>query len=474
MKKYIFKCFKTPQQYYLYDRHTNTVFSISENEYQEFWRIENGGLKADESEIFQKYQKMGVLQENIIEEIEHPAMIYLEHHSMNRLYQLILQVTQQCNLRCSYCAYSGIYENNRQHSNKAMDYKTAKKAIDFFVERTIEMDKIHISFYGGEPLLEFDLIKKCVEYAKSRVVGKELTFGITTNGTLLTDEVVSFLWENEFQLMISLDGSKTEHDANRKFISGAGSFELIMNHVKRIKERYPEYGNKIMFNTVINPKANLSCVMEFFNTDDILEDNHIIFNSVSPDGLKVNMDYDETYNLIRKYEYLKLLLMLIGKISKTSVSKLMLDASVQNKEFYSILNKHYPILKKFHHNGPCLPGIRRLFVSTEGKFFPCEKVSETSDTYCIGSLDTGFSLEKMKKLLNIGEITKEECKDCWILQNCSICADQFELCEDCSVCKKSKLEKCNIEKNRIMDDIYEICVLREFGYEPLVESEAAF
>lgn len=457
---------------YVYDRHTNSVFSVSDREYHEFCKIESGEMRASESEVFQRYQNMGVLQENIIEEIEHPGILYLEHHAKNRLYQLILQVTQQCNLRCGYCAYSGIYIHNREHSNKRMSYETAKKAIDFFIERTSEMEKIHISFYGGEPLLEFELIQKCVEYANNMVEGKEVTFGITTNGTLLTDEVVDFLYKNNFQLMISLDGSKEEHDINRKFMSGEGSFDVIMNHVKHIKEMYPDYGNMVMFNTVVNPKSNLSCVMEFFQTDDVLSDNHIIFNSVNEDGLKVDLDYEESYDLIRRFEYLKVLLVLIGKISEESVSKLMRDAITQNKEFYEILNKHYPILKKFHHNGPCMPGIRRLFITVDGKFFPCEKVSETSDFYCIGSLETGFSYEKMKRLLNIGEYTSEECKECWILQNCSICADQFETSEDCSVCKKNKLGKCKEEKMRIVDCLYEICVLREFGYDPKTGSEA--
>lgn len=473
MEKYIFKCFKTPKKKYVYDRHTNSVFSVSDQEYDEFCKIELGKLSADESKVFQQFQKMGVLQENVIEEIENPGSIFLEHHAENRLYQLILQVTQQCNLRCGYCAYSGIYAQNRKHSSKRMNFETAKKAIDFFIERTSEMDKIHISFYGGEPLLEFDLMRRCVEYAKDMVEGKELTFGITTNGTLLTDEIVEFLSTNEFHLMISLDGSKKEHDANRKFMSGEGSFDLIMENVRHIKETFPEYGNKIMFNTVLNPKSNLSCVLEFFSTDDVLADNHIIFNSVNEDGLETELEYEESYDLIRRYEYLKVLLFLIGKISKEAVSKLMRDAINQNKEFYQILNKHYPILKKFHHNGPCMPGIRRLFITVDGKFFPCEKVSETSDFYCIGTLETGFSLKKMEQLLNIGKYTKEECKSCWILQNCSICADQFEPNEDCAVCKKNKLAKCFEEKMRIEDCLYEICVLREFGYEPVTGSGEA-
>lgn len=471
MQNYIFKCFQTPKKNYIYDRHTNSVFSVPDSEFLDFQKIQNGQMKVAESQCFEKYQQLGVLQENIVEEVEHPETDYLEHHAMYRLSQLILQVTQQCNLRCGYCAYSGLYDNNRKHTRKRMTFETAKRAIDFFIQHTLELDKIHISFYGGEPLLAFELIKKCVAYAKESIEGKELTFGMTTNGTLLTDNIVNFLYENEFQLMISLDGSKEEHDASRKFASGEGSFDLIMSHIKRIKELFPEYKEKILFNTVVNPKANLGCVMDFFNTDDILADNHIIFNSVNPKGLRVNLDYDESFDLIRKYEYLKMLLMLIGKISQESISKLVLDSTIRKQEFYGTLNRHYPILKKFHHNGPCLPGIKRLFITVNGNFFPCEKVSENSACYGIGSLDTGFLWDKMKRFMNIGKLTKEECKECWNLQNCSICGEQFTLSEDDAESKKHKLQKCEEEKSRVFDDLYEICVLREFGYQPLERNE---
>ena len=125
-----------------------------------------------------------------------------------------------------------------------MSWDTAKKAIDFFLKRNIELPEIIIGFYGGEPLLEFDLIKKCVEYVESIVEGKKVFFNITTNGTLLTDEVVDFFVEKDFKLSISLDGSQKEHDVNRKFRDGSGSFNTIINNIKRIKTRYPQYNKK--------------------------------------------------------------------------------------------------------------------------------------------------------------------------------------------------------------------------------------
>ena len=154
----------------------------------------------------------------------------------NDLSQLILQVTQQCNLRCAYCAYSGIYEGHRVHQNKRMSFELAKRGIDFFIKHSREKDSIDIGFYGGEPLLEFDLLKKCTEYARGLVEGKELTFGLTTNGTLLKDEIAEYLVENDFRIGISLDGPKREHDINRRFANGKGSFDTIIQNVKRLKK----------------------------------------------------------------------------------------------------------------------------------------------------------------------------------------------------------------------------------------------
>jgi organic radical activating enzyme len=102
---------------------------------------------------------------------------------------MILQVTQQCNLRCQYCAYSGAYYN-RTHNSARMSFETAKRAIDFLLARSHESDHVHVGFYGGEPLLEFDLIKRCVDYVKKSVEGRSITFGITTNATLLNDEKI--------------------------------------------------------------------------------------------------------------------------------------------------------------------------------------------------------------------------------------------------------------------------------------------
>lgn len=103
----VFKCLKTPVKKYVYDRNTNVVVTVSDVDYDELIDVEEGRLKPEESKAVKKLQDHGLLLENRVVEIAHPDTQYAEHHIENRLSQLILQVTQQCNLRCEYCVYSG-------------------------------------------------------------------------------------------------------------------------------------------------------------------------------------------------------------------------------------------------------------------------------------------------------------------------------------------------------------------------------
>ena len=243
----IFKLFKTYKHPYLYDRHTNSLAMLTDEEFEELKAVQAGKISPEQSAAVQRYQQYGLLMPNVVEKIEHPGTQIIEQYLENRMRQLTLQVTQQCNLRCKYCAYSGIYKNNRTHNSRRMNWDTAKKAIDFFFKRNKSLSDIVVGFYGGEPLLEFELMKKCVEYAKSKNEGKRIKFNITTNGTLLSDEVVDFLVKENFSVSISLYGNAETHDINRKFSNGEGSFSLILKNIERIKERYPEFDKQIWY-----------------------------------------------------------------------------------------------------------------------------------------------------------------------------------------------------------------------------------
>lgn len=469
-KKVVLKCLRTPKNYYVYDRSCNSMVRVSEKDYEEFRQIESGKLAPENSSSLKKYQINGLFQENEVERIYHPEADYLEHLSNTNLGHLVLQVTQQCNLRCDYCIYSGKY-NNRSHSDKRMTFSIAKKAIDFFVERTRESKQIVLGFYGGEPFLELPLMVECITYIKSIAGDKELGIGLTTNGTLLTDQAIDFLVENDVQAMISLDGNKKEHDANRRFAeSNKGTFDVIIKNVKKIKEKYPDYYKKsISFNTVINPKSDILCTQEYFSAEELFSDSTLMFNVLDDLNMEdvSGANYIENFWLPRSYEYLKLLLFLIGRIKdRNKLSPLIRGAHVQDDDLYKTLQQHIPTGKTAHHGGPCLPGIRRLFVSTDGQLYPCERVTEKVDQMCIGNLDDGFDMEKMKFLLCNGQLTEKECINCWNLNNCMICLGEVDLHGGNKVTRELKLETCEKSKARTYAALRELCVLDEFGYKP--------
>ena len=176
----------------MYVRNINSIIRISEEEYKELIKAKREN--NDENEVIKKNKRMGIFIENLIEMIEHPDTDTLEFRANHLCRQLTLQVTQQCNLRCEYCAYSGVYKN-WVHNNSNMDWETAKKAIDFFLSHSRDSKEIVLGFYGGEPLLQFPLIKRCVDYIEEQVEGKNISY--PRNITMLSGMVIFLVGRKE-------------------------------------------------------------------------------------------------------------------------------------------------------------------------------------------------------------------------------------------------------------------------------------
>lgn len=193
--------FRTLNSCYLYDVNINSIIRINESTYnilKNEQEIPNGDIRIS------KLKERGFLQpidRNF--QIEHPLTDKVESYIQNNLSLLILQVTQNCNLRCKYCVYSGSYVN-RVHTNKRMNFETAKQAVDFYYNHSKNIDIASISFYGGEPLLEFELIRNIVEYCEMKFSGKQLNLNMTTNATLLTNEMMDFLQVHKINTTLQL------------------------------------------------------------------------------------------------------------------------------------------------------------------------------------------------------------------------------------------------------------------------------
>ena len=145
---------------------------------------------------------------------------------------LCLHICHDCNLRCRYCfADEGAYHNVRE----MMSLETAKAAIDFLIRESGQRKVLEVDFFGGEPLMNLGVIKETVAYAKAEAAkrGKRFLFTTTTNGLLLNDDAIAFLNDEMENVVLSLDGRKEVHDAVRKTVSGQGSFDAVIEKIKK-------------------------------------------------------------------------------------------------------------------------------------------------------------------------------------------------------------------------------------------------
>jgi len=422
--------FKTPRSQYVFDVNKNEMLPVSAESFDFLQQCMAGqaDIEAAGIEEIQELIREGYLRtESVVQEIQHPYTPYLKYFLDRKIEKITLQVTQGCNLRCKYCVYSeNVNVQQRSHSNRRMSWETAKNGIDFLWEHSVDSPRVNIGFYGGEPLLEFSLIKCATEYAKKIFRGKKLSFSITTNGTLLTDEIIDFLVREEVWLTISLDGPQEIHDRNRVFSSGEGSFSTIMKNIKRIERLAPDYAQNIMFSMVMDPQNDFDCINEIMVGLDNLNSHTFLASIVDREYDDAEVLFSQEYLWKSYYQQFLALLSILGRYpieNVSAISKKISDIAINDARRLRLPAPLRPIDVP---SGPCIPGQLRLLVNVDGYFFPCERVSENSEAMCIGSLNNGFDIPKARSLLNVGSITPDACKRCWCFRQCSICAKKAD------------------------------------------------
>lgn len=470
--------FELYNEHYCYDVNTNAILKISDEIAKYLGTIletnkhnyDNIELSPEAQEGMDYLLSQGLLQplnDNL--EIKHFETNVLENLYMNNLRGIILQVTQNCNLRCKYCVYSGSYAN-RQHNNKRMSVDTAKNIIDFFWSHSSQSNELSFGFYGGEPLLEFELIKEIVSYVKYKFADRKYMFTMTTNATLLKREHIRFLAENDFNLVISLDGPAKIQNTNRVFADGEkGTFEAVMNSLNMIKKINPQYYSKISFNAVIDLNQNFSCANDFFLSYDMVKNSRITGNFVNNINRKEKLNIKEQFYIDLLYELFKIYLYYTNDKNFYSEYKPgLLNASVLSiKGMYDRCISKKLVSGKMSTGGQCLPGIQRFFVNVDGKFYPCERVNENAESLCIGDIKHGFDMDKAIKILNVAQLTKNECVKCWCFIMCTQCVSMAE--QDGELCANRRLSNCPSIRESIENDIKNYIVLKK--YKARIEDE---
>ena len=340
---------------------------------------------------------------------------------------IIFEVTDKCNLKCHYCAYGRLYSNYDPRENKNMSFATAKTFLDNFVKRRDSKlnksfkKKTRINFYGGEPLLNIDFIKKIIQYIEDNKLENLFDYGMTTNGTLLRKHI-DYLVRKNFDIVISLDGDRVS-DSLRPFKNGKLSYNIVYDNIIFIKNNYKAYFYKhIKYSTVYHSKSNIENLNGYFKTNFGASP---MISEINPNGIKPDM-YERYCRLYKSLQ--------------SDLENIPENSSIL-KELHTVNNYTDGLHKIFLSNsncGPitrllskellpkvpsatCLPFNRSIYISVNGKLFLCERIGH--DNY-LGNFSENMDLdfnEIAHKIKDKYDILKSQCSKCYMVHFCPQC-----------------------------------------------------
>ena len=331
-----------------------------------------------------------------------PMADKFKEKSGNVVKALCLHVAHTCNLNCAYCfASQGKYHGERG----LMSLDVGKRAIDFLIANSGSRTNLEVDFFGGEPLMNWEVVKDIVRYARSveKAANKNFRFTLTTNGMLIDDDVIDFTNREMHNVVLSLDGRKEIHDRVRVDYNGCGSFDRIVpKFQKLVKARGDrEYYMRGTF-THANPDF----------TEDLKVMLDLGFNRLSMEPVVCAPDDEAALTkedlpvVLKQYELL---------------AEDMLEKEKQGKGY---IFYHYMIDLK---GGPCIykrisgcgSGTEYMAVTPWGDLYPCHQfVGE--EKYKLGNIWDGVTNESVRnEFRSCNVYARPECKDCWAKLYCS-------------------------------------------------------
>lgn len=345
---------------------------------------------------------------------------------------LCLNVAHDCNLKCEYCfASQGDFKGERN----LMSFEVGKKAFDFLVKSSGKRVNLEVDFFGGEPLMNFESVKKLVDYGRSleKKNNKKFRFTITTNGVLLDDDKIDYINENMVNVVLSIDGRKAVNDRMRKTVNNNGSYDIIVKNFKKLVEKR---GDKDYFARGTYTAYNLDFA------EDVKHMRELGFEKISVEPVVAKPE--EKYALTKEHveplkkEYEKL-------------AKMYVDAHGDKEKRFQF----------FHFNieldgGPCIykrsvgcgAGTEYIAVTPEGDYYPCHQFVGEKD-FIIGNVNEGITNEAViDKFRTVSVNDKPKCKECWAKYYCSggCHANAYNFNKDF---KEPYEVGCELEKKRI-------------------------
>lgn len=326
----------------------------------------------------------------------------LKQKTSNVVKALCLHVAHTCNLNCAYCFAS----QGKYHGERAiMSLDVAKRALDFLIENSGSRRNLEVDFFGGEPLMNFEMIKELVAYARSieKEHNKNFRFTLTTNGVLIDDDVIEFANKEMSNVVLSLDGRKEVHDRYRVDYVGNGSWEKIVPKFQKLVEArgHKDYYMRGTF-THANPDflEDIKQMLDLGFTELSMEP------VVCAEGDPAELTQEDLPIVLEQYEKL---------------AELMIERDKEGRPFTFY---HYMIDLQ---GGPCIykrisgcgSGTEYMAVTPWGDLYPCHQFVG-DEKFCLGNIWDGVkNTEIQKEFAGCNVYAREECRDCWARLYCS-------------------------------------------------------
>jgi len=344
---------------------------------------------------------------------------------------MCLNIAHDCNLRCGYCfASQGDFGQGR----KLMPFEVAKAAIDYLIEYSGKRINLELDFFGGEPLLNFETVKETVEYARSREeeTGKRFRFTLTTNGLLLTDDVIDFINREMSNVVLSIDGRPEVHDKLRQRVGGSGSYDSI---VPKYKKLISQRQGKEYYVRGTYTKLNLDFYNDVLHLLELGFDQISVEPVLSAEGFPYVISEEDISAVFESYEVL----------ARKLIEKKRRGEGFNFFHFMIDLNGGPCAVKRLRG---CSCGNEYIAVTPDGDIYPCHQFVG-QDNWIMGSVMQGTIDNEMKSTFSKANIyAKDTCKECWARFYCSGGCNAGNAQINGSILEPYSLS-CAIEKKRL-------------------------
>ena len=377
-------------------------------------------IQTSSGNIYSYLRQTNEIVEGIVDKPTVPWIFApnVQFSSMPNVDSYILGITEQCNLRCTYCCYSGSYLNNRTHGAKYMESKDIDSIFEF-IEVLSPNRNIRISFYGGEPLLNYTIIQYAVDLGYMKW-GDKVTFSISTNGVLLTPIVIDWIIAKNVELAISIDGTEEFHDKHRIDKRENGSFPKIKTALLYLKTNYPEYYYGITIMMTLPSFRSIGKIAEAWHNEPLLKElSPSMINALAP-NFSSGVEKIEYEDILSVYSSL---LDSYHKHPEWNVLRVLFNQCISYWKKRPIVSPHGAVPM-----ATCMPINTKLFVDSNLQIGVCEKIS---DKYRIGDVKTGIDWNRTNTIVKEYYNKRvERCRYCPSVRMCDMCLTAVEYTDE--------------------------------------------